>query len=227
MPRPNTPPFLRNANIAKIIKKKVEENDIENDIIKRSLESYVAISKEETTNLSKKMLYNIKIFRFKDAMKCIEKGADVNYNENGEIPLNVAAGNLGDEAYKLVRLLVRLGADINSIDRYGNTPLIISCYYGAPRYKIAMYLIEKGANLKIRNRQGYTAYDFATMLGKNPEYQEQFDMIAKAISDKGYEINERNANAHEFTNANLDGGRRKTRRLRKSRKGTRYSKGKR
>jgi hypothetical protein len=223
MPRPNTPPFLRNANIAKIIKKEVEENDI----IKRSLESYVAISKEETTNLSKKMLYNIKIFRFKEAMECIKKGADVNYNENGEIPLNVAAGNLGDEAYKLVRLLVRLGADINSIDRYGNTPLIISCYYGAPRYDIAMYLIERGANLKIKNRQGYTAYDFATMSGKNPEYQKEFDMIAKAISDKGYEINERNANAHEFTNKNLDGGRRKTRRLRKSRKGTRYSKGKR
>jgi hypothetical protein len=65
------------------------------------------------------------------------------------------------------------------------------------------------------------------MSGKNPEYQKEFDMIAKAISDKGYEINERNANAHEFTNKNLDGGRRKTRRLRKSRKGTRYSKGKR
>ena len=223
MPRPKTPPFLKNKNIEKIIKNELAENDR----IRRSLEAYDAISIDKRKELSKKMLNDIKIFKFKDAMECIEQGADVNYYEKEEIPLNAAAGNLGDEAYKLVRLLVGVGADLNSVDRYGNTPLIISCYYGAPRYNIAMYLIEKGADVKIKNTQGYTAYDFATMSGKNPEYQKEFDMIAKAISDKGFEINEHNENAHTFTNANLGGGRRKTRRQRKSRKGTRYSKAKR
>ena len=221
MTRPT--PFLKNKNIAKIIKNELAENDR----IRRSLKAYDAISIDKRKELSKKMLNDIKIFKFKDAMECIEQGADVNYYEKEEIPLNAAAGNLGDEAYKLVRLLVGVGADLNSVDRYGNTPLIISCYYGAPRFNIAMYLIEKGAKVKIKNTQGYTAYDFATMSGKNPEYQKQFDMIAKAISDKGFEINEDNANAHTFTNNNISGGRRKTRRQRKSRKGTRYSKAKR
>lgn len=49
-----------------------------------------------------------------------------------------AAGHLA-----LVRLLVRAGADVNSITRTNSTPLRAACFDG--HYDIVRYLVEHGA----------------------------------------------------------------------------------
>lgn len=52
---------------------------------------------------------------------------------------------VGYQDYSQVQRLVENGADINSTDRYENTPLILSSYYGS--LPIVKYLCENGAEV--------------------------------------------------------------------------------
>ncbi len=86
----------------------------------------------------------------------IEKGADVNLLVDGVSPLMYAAG--GDEL-KTVSALILAGADLEAMDRAGNTALFYAASGG--NLRITKYLVRHGANLSHKNFVWETAYDMA------------------------------------------------------------------
>ena len=73
-------------------------------------------------------------------------------NLNMQTPLHVACykGNL-----KIAQLLARSGADLNSIDKDGNTPLHLASISG--HGTIVSWLLSRGPNILIKNNSGKTA----------------------------------------------------------------------
>jgi ankyrin repeat protein len=58
---------------------------------------------------------------------------------------------------KIIDILVSKGADINAIDKDGNTPLHKAAYYG--KKDTAKRLIQLGADISKRNKEEKTAFD--------------------------------------------------------------------
>lgn len=101
----------------------------------------------------------------------IEHGANVNYRSDKfeYTPLGDAAYANDDITEKIfreknfygprpnklltVKLLVEAGADINSVDKFGNSPLRNSLEWN--NKEIAQYLIDKGADIRQFDHQGY------------------------------------------------------------------------
>ncbi|KAJ4855817.1 ankyrin repeats (3 copies) domain-containing protein [Trichoderma breve] len=65
-------------------------------------------------------------------------------------PLHIAAEHGPSEA---IELLHRLGADVDALDDFGQTPLLISIY--KKKWEIAELLIKAGANVDADEREGY------------------------------------------------------------------------
>ncbi|MEM9479255.1 MAG: ankyrin repeat domain-containing protein [Verrucomicrobiota bacterium] len=98
----------------------------------------------------------------------IANGADFRLpNEAGRTPLLAAAGvNLGaegdeaateDEAIAAILYLLELGADINAVDKRGETAMHSAAYKQAP--KIVRLLDERGADISVwntKNKSGWT-----------------------------------------------------------------------
>jgi ankyrin repeat protein len=63
----------------------------------------------------------------------------------------------------IARILIENGADLNTQNRLGNTPLIIviNTSYASGREDIARLLLQKGANIDIKNKAGETAMSIA------------------------------------------------------------------
>jgi ankyrin repeat protein len=61
-----------------------------------------------------------------------------------------------------VKEFVAAGADINSRNHIGDTPLMLAVEYGYGRVDVVNYLVEKGADLNITNINGETALMLAT-----------------------------------------------------------------
>jgi len=59
-----------------------------------------------------------------------------------------------------IKLLIYYGADINSMDMYGNTPLLIAIY--KKNDNIINFLIDNGADINIKNKNGDTPLLIAT-----------------------------------------------------------------
>jgi cytohesin len=85
----------------------------------------------------------------------LDHGADPNDTGGSEFstPLGVAAGN-GGNAATVARLLER-GANPNTPDKYGITPLIEAARYG--QRGIVQLLLDRGANVELRGPTGVTA----------------------------------------------------------------------
>jgi ankyrin repeat protein len=78
----------------------------------------------------------------------------------GNTPLNRAAAFGYTD---IVRYLLEKGADIDSRNKHGETPLISTISsYGNNREVVTRLLLEKGANMDIRNTDGKTAMAIAT-----------------------------------------------------------------
>jgi len=60
-----------------------------------------------------------------------------------------------DADAQAVRTLIDNGADVNSRDSEGNTPLIMASFYASP--KCVALLLEKGADANAANQAGITA----------------------------------------------------------------------
>lgn len=98
----------------------------------------------------------------------VEAGADVEARDsvNGATPLNLQYPS-GDEGPRIetVRALVDHGADVNTRDRHGNTPLH-SIAGGIVNLGVVDFLLRSGADETIINNNGETALDTA---GAHPE----------------------------------------------------------
>jgi ankyrin repeat protein len=98
----------------------------------------------------------------------LELGADPTLGNADQCPPLLPAAGLGtkapgeeagteEEAMEAVRLLLSLGADINAVDKNGETVMHGAAYASWP--KMARLLAERGAEIKIwhrKNRQGWT-----------------------------------------------------------------------
>lgn len=92
---------------------------------------------------------------------------DINLNiqdENGDSPLILA---IDMKEKKIVKLLLKLGADINYTNSDGQTPLMIAYLNNAQ--EIAEYLIMKGVDISIKDRWGQTAEDIKKSIEKVKE----------------------------------------------------------
>src|SRR5207249_11956892 len=75
---------------------------------------------------------------------------------NGRTPLAQTASTSGSRNDKkcaeVAKILIAHGAEIDSVDIYGMTPLSLAAERGKPR--LAQLLLEKGADITARVRQG-------------------------------------------------------------------------
>ncbi len=111
----------------------------------------------------------------------LDMGADPNFRKDGNAPLEHAAGLTAyndEEAAKnveIVRLLLDRGADVNSKDQDGVTPLM--CVRDV---KIAELLISRGADVKAKSKDGRTA------LSRQSAYN---DALTVLLIEHGADVN--------------------------------------
>ena len=96
--------------------------------------------------------------------------------------------------------LIKAGADVNTCDKNGNTPLMWAIVHAGKRarYDISMALIQHGADTKTKNNSGYTvkdiAYDSTANTLKNIESairQEQFMQAVEGGTQRKRKIRRR------------------------------------
>ena len=57
---------------------------------------------------------------------------------------------------KIIKFLIKQGADINKVNKYGETPLFSAYHVG--NEAIVKYLVEHGAEIKRKNKKGQTPF---------------------------------------------------------------------
>jgi len=97
------------------------------------------------------------------------------------------------EALEAVKLCVSLGIDVNAATDKGETALHGAAHRGSDL--IAKYLIDKGANVKARNKRGFTALDLAMGKGgynggPGPIHDTTAAIIKQAGGENGQEVKE-------------------------------------
>ena len=118
--------------------------------------------------------------------KLLENGADPNYPKLKKgatdlLPLPLATGysivnlNHTQNAVKIVEMLLEYGADPNVILPRGRTCLIDVValepkYYNEYHYEIVKLLVEYGTDISIKDRDGFTAYDYAVKYNRTELY---------------------------------------------------------
>ena len=132
----------------------------------------------------------------------LDKGADPKLvGKDNQTALMVASGVAWNdhikgteaEALEAVKLCVSLGLDVNAATNKGETALHGAAHRGADT--IAKYLIDKGANVKARNKRGFTALDLAMGKGgyaggPGPVHETTAALIRQAGGEPGQEIKE-------------------------------------
>ncbi|MGE3510488.1 MAG: ankyrin repeat domain-containing protein [Vicinamibacterales bacterium] len=119
---------------------------------------------------------------------------------DGTTPLMVAAG-LGmwyvgedggslpgqeDEATEVVKLIVEQGADVNAVNKMGETPLHGAAFRGVNA--IAEFLVEKGAKLDAKDMRGWTPLFVANGLSHGDVFKQQpqtAELLTKLMKDRG------------------------------------------
>ncbi len=97
------------------------------------------------------------------------------------------------EALEAVKLCVSLGLDVNAATDKGETALHGAAHRGSDL--IAKYLIDHGANVKARNKRGFTALDLAMGKGgynggPGPVHETTAAIIKQAGGENGQEVKE-------------------------------------
>ena len=155
----------------------------------------------------------------------IENGADVNAaNKEGKTALMIAARS----SPHIIRLLLDNGADVNAKTRSGFTPLMFAA--GEKRPDIVELLINSGADPKIENKYGDTAISLLPPYidekdRKNREHIKNFininEIVKKTVErqkDRKHFDETMKDFEHKHEVMQYLGGRRKTRKSKKSTK---------
>lgn len=88
----------------------------------------------------------------------IASGCEKQENPIPHVGLHIAAlqGNI-----EAIRQHIKAGSDLNEIDEYGSSPLIVAITFG--KTEVARALIEAGANMEISNNEGATPLHLAAL----------------------------------------------------------------
>ncbi len=111
----------------------------------------------------------------------LAKGANPNYVKNNRSALEWA---VPIHEIQTISALINGGADINSKNRNGATPLMIAITYG--RDDVAELLINAGADLTIKDKNGKTALQQAeedSLAQLSPEYRIKNERIIQLIEE--------------------------------------------
>ena len=135
-------------------------------------------------------------------------GADVNHcNSGGESPLIIATRKNNHE---IVELLGSESADLNVVDNEGRTPLMMAVK--SNHVSIVKYLLSLFPNTTMKDKHGWTAFDFAQICADNtclrlledhdkkcdnPEYNPEHDNIT-TINSQDEAVNHKNS-ANDWT----------------------------
>src|SRR5580704_15207513 len=116
----------------------------------------------------------------------------MNWRAIGGLLLTFAAagtcfGDTSDDFYSAIRgndmkrltAMLRGGADVNTADRLGETPLMYAATVGS--LDAMKFLVEKGANVNVATKRGRTALLIAAMSDNS------FDIV-KLLTDKGADV---------------------------------------
>ena len=125
-----------------------------------------------------------KHLRIKDFYTLVQLGVDVNsHSMEGQTPLQYCCNTINYEAAKI---LIENGAEIDSVDNWGRTPLFVAImdYRGQKDLlKLILLLLEKGANLDKPVNSGKTPRDVAKMVQRmflrgHPNSTKEWDLSA-------------------------------------------------
>ena len=81
---------------------------------------------------------------------------------NGFTALHFAAQ---EYQLKIARLLVRYGAKVDAVDKYGNTPLWRATFASRGKGEMIKLLLELGADRGLENSSGVSPFDLAQTIG--------------------------------------------------------------
>ncbi|XP_021365499.1 transient receptor potential cation channel subfamily A member 1 homolog isoform X2 [Mizuhopecten yessoensis] len=83
------------------------------------------------------------------------RGVDPNFfNDTGSTPLHIVSGLKQTSAVKdILQVLVYFGTSLDSVDRFGQTPLHIACHTSASTVQV---LLETGAAVDVQDNAGHT-----------------------------------------------------------------------
>lgn len=113
---------------------------------------YSAVNERDVKSIFQAMRHN----RAQEVTQLLDKGVPINVKDKfGNTLLAVACQN---GLKRLAKLALRRGADINSRNYKGNTPLHF-CYTYGYGDTLGAYLISKGADPTIRNHSGLVCHD--------------------------------------------------------------------
>lgn len=97
------------------------------------------------------------------AIDMISKIDNVDFKDaNGYTYLHIAVQN---ESLDIIKLLISKGADINAIDIFGKTPLMIAISAFCGDRTIIDYLIKNGADIELKTKAGVSTRKLAQMKG--------------------------------------------------------------
>lgn len=94
------------------------------------------------------------------ALMILQKNIDVDYqNDENYTALHYVAEYGSD--IKIGEALMKKGANLNIVDKYGNTVLWTAIFNAVDNYDLVRLLLEKGASVYTVNKYGKTPYDLA------------------------------------------------------------------
>lgn len=121
----------------------------------------------------------------------VAAGADVNLGERSRFPLRAACAH---NRPAIVRLLLELGADVNSTSLEGTTALHWVCHTG--NLPVAHILLDHGADVEARNQQASTPLHYlCTNTGVQEQVKEDRRGLATLLIGKGADVNARDRNS--------------------------------
>ena len=90
-------------------------------------------------------------------------GVDLKQSERSEFTESCILIDLCEkESIEIIQRFVRAGADVNTCDDSGHTPLHLACIYKRP--DVVNFLLKSGANVKQVDKGGETALDFVSRI---------------------------------------------------------------
>lgn len=133
----------------------------------------------------------------------IEAGANLDYKEivminNRALNLNVVHCALFKNNIEAIKLFINAGANINSRDDHGNTPLIYAVK--KENIEIVKYLIASGANVNIENNLKETPIFYALQ----PSRTEILKLLIKAKANLNHQNEDGFTPLHKATEYDLD-----------------------
>ena len=117
--------------------------------------------------------------RIKATQRLLELGASVSMNNDQGHKALTAIGMGDPSAEALITLLVEHGADVNSVDTYGRTPVMRAADSFLPKtFEGFKALLDYGADIRVKNMHGSTVLDILSQPDSHNIRSRRYELIA-------------------------------------------------